>query len=85
MSLNRTFLLGAALLSSVLPCLFAQATISGVWRIRMDMHDGTFQDRFLNLTQSGEAVTGSIVRNYHPEEIVRGTFQSGKLHLEVNP
>ncbi len=85
MQLHRTLLLTAALLGSVVPCLYAQSSITGVWRIRVDMHDGTFQDRFLDLTQTGDSVTGSVVRNYHHEKIVRGTFQNGKLHLEVNP
>ena len=72
-------------LTVVTPFLIAQPTISGVWRIRIDMHDGTYQDRFLNLQQTGETVTGSVVRNYRPEKIVRGSFHNGQLHVEVNP
>ncbi len=70
---------------SVAPLLLSQGVISGVWRIRVDMHDGTFQDRFLDLQQAGDTVTGSVVRNYNAEKIVRATFRAGHLHLEVNP
>ncbi|MBV8897406.1 MAG: glycoside hydrolase family 27 protein [Acidobacteriaceae bacterium] len=49
------------------------------------MHDGTFQDRFLDLQQNGDSVTGSLVRNYRSEKIVRGDFRDGHLHVEVNP
>lgn len=77
-----TLLGGAALLVS----LQANTSgLSGVWRIRTDMGDGTFQDRFLDLTETGGSVTGSVVRNYSSEKIVRGSFHDGHLHLEVNP
>ena len=49
------------------------------------MHDGTYKDRFLDLQQAGDTVTGSVVRNYHAEKIARGSFRNGQLHLEVNP
>ena len=85
MQMPRISLLSIAMLCATAPWLLSQATISGVWRVRVDMHDGTFQDRFLDLQQNGDSVTGSLVRNYRSEKIVRGDFRDGHLHVEVNP
>ncbi len=84
LNMIRTAFIAVAIFT-VTPLLLSQGVISGVWRIRVDMHDGTFQDRFLDLHQAGDNVTGSVVRNYHAEKIVRATFRAGHLHLEVNP
>ncbi|HEX4773640.1 MAG TPA: glycoside hydrolase family 27 protein [Bryobacteraceae bacterium] len=62
----------------------AQTGLTGIWKIHSDMGDGTFQDVFLNLKQNGSDVTGSIVRDYSAREIKTGTFNKGKIHLEVN-
>jgi alpha-galactosidase len=85
MRITRTLFLIVCVVSAAAPWLLSQATVSGVWCARIDMHDGTFQERFLNLEQAGNAVTGTVVRNYRTEKIVRGTFSGGHLHVEVNP
>jgi alpha-galactosidase len=83
--MTRTLFLLISFLTAAALLLLAQPNISGVWRVRIDMHDGTFQDRFLNLQQAGDTITGSVVRNYRQEKIVRGSFRNGQLHLEANP
>ncbi|MBV9763546.1 MAG: hypothetical protein JOZ48_01775, partial [Acidobacteriaceae bacterium] len=85
MQRTRTSLLFAILLSAATPLLLSQADVSGIWRIQTDMHDGTFQDRFLDLKQTGDAVTGTVSRNYDKHKVVRGTFRDDHLYLEVNP
>jgi alpha-galactosidase len=71
--------------AAMLSPLFAQRNVSGVWRLRVQRPDGTTQDRFLKLTQSENSVAGTIVTNYRPAPIRTGSFENGKLHLEVSP
>lgn len=84
MNLRRCGLALAGLLVA-LPLALAQQSIGGIWKISIDKGDGTFQNRYLDLSQNGDAVTGRVINNYSPQKILRGTFQNGKLHFEVNP
>ena len=92
---KRTLLFLILLISTSLAFVFAQqprsanrayiwTDISGIWVIHVPNPDGTVQSNFLQLSQSGSAVTGSLVRNYHATEI-KGTYTDGKLHLTANP
>jgi alpha-galactosidase len=85
MRIHRSLLFSTVLIAATVPYAHAQTSLTGVWKIHTDMGDGTFQDRFFELSQEGNAITGTVVHNYSPEKIVRGTFESGKLHFEVNP
>lgn len=65
--------------------LLAQQTINGIWKLSIDRGDGTYDNRYFDLSQHGSAVTGTVTDNYTRHKIVRGTFKDGKLHFEVNP
>lgn len=92
MHLRRWAIVTAAL-TIALPLALAQSseqsgsstTVSGVWKLSVDKGDGTFQDGYLNLSQSGNSVSGTVINNYSPQKILRGTFEDGKLHFEINP
>ncbi len=62
----------------------AQTTFGGIWKIDVDMKDGTHQYRFLDLKEEGNAVTGRIVHNFHATNIQHGTVNGEKLRFEVN-
>lgn len=84
MNVRRCSLL-LATLALALPLAIAQQTISGIWKMNVDRADGTYENSYLDLSQNGDAITGRVIHNYHAEKILRGTFQNGKLHFEVNP
>ena len=75
-------LLAAFLLVSA---LHAQTNIGGTWKIAVDRGDGTFENRYLQLSQSGTTISGTVVRNYSKQKIQGGRFDGKKLHFEVNP
>jgi alpha-galactosidase len=83
MPIKRTLLL-VLILSATLAYVSAQQDISGVWVIHFSKPDGTVQDTFLNLSQNGSAVTGSIIRDYRETKIAEGSDTGGKLHITAN-
>ena len=85
--MHRTRILPFAALAlfANMPSVQAAESISGIWKISTDMGDGTFQYRYLDLAQDGTTVKGKVVSNYHGINILHGTFEGSKLHLEVNP
>ncbi len=84
MSLKRLLLWSALCIGATTPFLNAQASVNGVWRVRIPRDDGTTEDRFLNLTQQGSKVTGSVIQNYRAREITNGTVNNGKLQADVS-
>ena len=62
----------------------AQTDLTGFWVLRVPTGDGNFRETFLDLKQSGENVTGRVLRNGRETPIAEGTFSGGKLHLVVN-
>ena len=72
----------SSLLLGALPAA-AQTDLTGFWVLRVPTGDGNFRESFLDLKQSGEKVTGRILRNGHETPITDGTFSNGKLHLVV--
>ncbi|MGO8815369.1 MAG: glycoside hydrolase family 27 protein [Terriglobia bacterium] len=61
----------------------AQTDLTGYWVLRVPTGDGTFRESFLDLKQSGEKITGRILRNGRETPITDGGFTNGKLHLVV--
>ena len=68
------------------PRCSAQADLSGYWDVRTPNPggDGTFRDTYLELHQTGEEITGTLLRR--PNGIpIKGTFKDGAVHLETVP
>jgi len=61
----------------------AQTDLSGFWVLRVPTGDGNFRESFFDLKQSGEKITGRILRNGRETPITDGAFSAGKLHLVV--
>ena len=78
----RTLLISCALLLSALH-VSAQTDLTGYWVLRVPTGDGNFRESFLDLKQSGEKITGRILRNGRETPITDGGFTNGKLHLVV--
>ncbi|MGO8791150.1 MAG: glycoside hydrolase family 27 protein [Terriglobia bacterium] len=72
----------SSLLLGALPAA-AQTDLTGFWVLRVPTGDGNFRETFLDLKQSGEKVTGRILRNGRETPITDGTITDGKLHLVV--
>jgi alpha-galactosidase len=80
--LFRALLILSLLLLGALPAA-AQTDVTGFWVLRLPTGDGNYRETFLDLKQSGEKVTGRILRNGRETPISDGTFSDGKLHLVV--
>jgi alpha-galactosidase len=80
--LFRTFLVLSILLLGAIP-LAAETDLTGFWVFRVPTGDGNYRESFFDLKQSGEKVTGRILRNGHDTPISDGTFSNSKLHLVV--
>jgi len=78
----RTLLISCLLLLGSLP-VAAQTDVTGFWVLRVPTGDGNYRETFLDLKQSGEKVTGRILRNGRETPISDGTFRDGKLRLVV--
>ena len=78
----RIVLISCLLLLSALP-IAAQTDLTGFWVLRVPTGDGNYRETFLDLKQSGQKVTGRILRNGRETPISDGTFSNGKLHLVV--
>src|SRR6185437_13475554 len=61
----------------------AQTDLSGVWLLRAPRQDGTFRESFLQLSQQGNTLTGSVTYNYRKAEISDGTVEGSKFHFVV--
>jgi alpha-galactosidase len=83
MSSRRLLLFSVLSLLTGLFLLRAQGSFNGVWRVHILRDDGTTEDRFLDLTQQGDTVTGNVIQNYRPREI-KGTVSGGKLEAQLN-
>jgi alpha-galactosidase len=78
----RTPILLTAVLISALGA-FAQSGLSGIWLLRAPHQDGTFRESFLQLSQQGNTLTGSVTYNYRKASISDGTVEGNKFHFVV--
>ncbi len=83
MSLKRFVMVSAFFVALTGSLLQAQGSFSGVWRVHIVRTDGTSEDRFLDLHQQGDKVTGAVIQNYRPRDIT-GTVTAGKLQVQFN-
>ncbi len=60
-----------------------QPDLSGYWVLLIPNGDGTNQETYWNLQQSGETITGKVVMGSRELPISNGSFQGGKLHFEI--
>ncbi len=79
-SQTQIFLAVALFFLGALPAL-AQTDLTGYWVLRVPTGDGNYRQTFFDLHQSGEKITGRLVRNDRAMSITEGTFSDGKLHL----
>ncbi len=81
------------LLVSSVSHVAAQSDVSGIWVLRTPntyrdpsgqaQQDGTFRERFFELKQEGEKLTGSFLQGQRPPAINEGTIKDGKIHFVV--
>jgi alpha-galactosidase len=74
------------LLTAVLICTLGACShsgLSGTWLLRAPHQDGTFRESFLQLSQQGNTLTGSVTYNYRKAEISDGTVTGNKFHFVV--
>jgi alpha-galactosidase len=83
LSVLKSASLGVALLLLSALAAAAQTDVTGFWVLRVPTGDGNFRESFLDLKQSGEKITGKILRSNREMPISEGTFSNGKLHLVV--
>jgi alpha-galactosidase len=64
----------------------AQSHLDGYWDLRAPnpSGDGTILDTFFQLQQSGNVITGSLIRWHHPVPIT-GMLTNGALHFATQP
>jgi alpha-galactosidase len=63
---------------------FAQTNLSGYWDARTPNPDGTFRDTYFEIQQSGETLSGTLIRR--PNGIpISGTFKEGAIHFVTVP
>lgn len=65
---------------------FAQTNLSGYWDARTPNpgNDGTFRDTYFEIQQSGETLSGTLIRR--PNGIpITGTFKDGAIHFVTVP
>ena len=64
----------------------AQADLNGYWDIRTPSPngDGTFRDTYLEIEQSGESISGMLIRQPHGIPIA-GTLKDGAIHFVTEP
>ncbi len=67
--------------------LVSQSDLSGYWVLRVPRAngDGTFQETFFELKQSGEEVTGRQLVGQRELPITEGVFKDGTLHFVLTP
>lgn len=81
MSFKRLVTVSAFFLALTASLLQAQGSFTGVWRVHIVRDDGTSEDRFLDLHQEGDKVTGAVIQNYRPRDIT-GAVKAGKLEAQ---
>ena len=64
----------------------AQTDLSGYWDVRTPnpSQDGTFRDTYFEIQQTGETISGTLIRR--PNGIpITGTLKDGAIHFETVP
>ena len=79
---NFAILLFAALLPGALPAA-APSDVSGFWLLSVPTGDGNMMKSFLDLTQSGEQVTGTVWIRGSKFTIREGSYSAKKLHMAI--
>ncbi len=64
---------------------WAQTGLDGYWDLRVPVGDGTFRETFFELHQSGDAVTGRLLRRGPDGLPVTGTLSGSTVHLVATP
>src|SRR5439155_14381844 len=82
MKFRQFAILSLALLMGGLFVL-AQTDLTGFWVLRVPRGDGTFNETFFDLKQSGEAITGEMVGGRGKVAIQEGSVKDGKIHFAV--
>jgi alpha-galactosidase len=64
----------------------AQTDLNGYWDMRTPNSngDGTFRDTFLQIRQSGESISGELIRQPHGVPI-SGSFKDGAIQFQTRP
>ena len=62
----------------------ADSDLTGFWVLRIPTGDGNFRETFFDLKQTGETITGKVIRNRGDLPISEGSFKDGKLRFVVN-
>jgi alpha-galactosidase len=78
--MTRVPILLAALLVSAFTAL-AQSDLSGIWLLRAPMIDGTVRESFLDLSQQGNTLSGSVTYGYRKADITDGNVNGDKFHF----
>ena len=79
------YFLSIGLMAFGMQCV-AQSDVSGYWDVRTPNPggDGTFRDTYIHIDQSGEILSGEVIR--HPQGIpIAGTFKDGAIHFATVP
>jgi alpha-galactosidase len=63
--------------------LAAQTNLSGYWVLLVPNHDGTYRKSFLQLEQTGDAISGNVLYGSRELPISNGNFQDGRLKFDV--
>ncbi len=82
MMLRRILLLSLLLLTTPF-FLAAQASLTGFWIYRVPTGDGNYRESFMDLTQSGETLTGKILTGQRENPITEGAVKDGRIHFVV--
>jgi alpha-galactosidase len=87
----RTFGAVPLLASAIGVCLFnpysfSQSNVDGYWNLKVQnpSGDGTTLDTYFQLQQSGDTITGRLIRWHHTIPIA-GTMHDGTLHFATQP
>src|SRR5689334_13627693 len=62
---------------------FAQNGLSGIWLVNAPLPDGTARRSFLQLSQNGDKLTGTVTYNYRKMDITEGSVNGNKFHFIV--
>jgi alpha-galactosidase len=62
----------------------AQTDLTGFWVFKAPRGDGTFNESYFELKQSGETITGNTVGGRVQSPVNEGAFRDGKLHFAVS-
>src|ERR1017187_5634658 len=62
----------------------AQTDLTGFWVFKAPRGDGTFNESYFELKQSGETITGNTVGGRVQSPVNEGACRDGKLHFAVS-